>query len=225
MNIHTIVYKTLLAFGIKKNRMIIPMIPEKELLPTIDVNPLEKGQEDGNISTKELAIISQLVKNRRPKAILEIGTFDGRTTLNLANFSPDGAQVYTLDLPKKDMGQAKFAIEAGDGKYVNKETIGGRYGKNDGKITQLYGDSAMFDFSPFYGKIDFVFVDGSHSAPYAKNDSEVALRIIRPGGVILWHDYGVWKGVTKVLNAYYANDPRFKAIRHIDGTSFVIVKA
>jgi hypothetical protein len=30
------------------------------------------------------------------------------------------------------------------------------------KVVQLRGDSAAFDFSPFVGTVDFVFIDGAH---------------------------------------------------------------
>jgi len=45
------------------------------------------------------------------------------------------------------------------------ETSGTRYRGTvwEHKIQQLYGDSAAFDYTPYQGKIDFVFVDGSHT--------------------------------------------------------------
>lgn len=224
MTIRALVVTVLAFFGIKRNKPIVPKISIEETCGKITVDPIEKDETGGNISLQELHIISQIVKNEKPSTIFEIGTFNGRTTLNLDYFSPEGASVYTLDLPKKDLEKAKFGIEEGDRKYVEKNTIGDRYQKKANKIIQLYGDSATFDFSPYYGMIDIVFVDGAHSEPYAKNDTEVAFKLLRNGGVILWHDYGVWRGVTKVLNAYYKHDTRCKGIRHIDGTSLVYYK-
>jgi len=54
---------------------------------------------DGNAQTVEVAVINELVRRRLPSVLFEIGTFDGRTTSNLAASSPGGAVVYTLDLP------------------------------------------------------------------------------------------------------------------------------
>jgi len=34
-----------------------------------------------------------------------------------------------------------------------------------------------------------VFVDAGHTYRYVKSDTEKALKMLRPGGVILWHDY------------------------------------
>lgn len=224
MKIRTLLVKILAFFGIKRNRTIIPVISTEELFSVINVDPIEKEEANGNITLQELTIISQIVKNNKPKNIFEIGTFNGRTTLNLDYFSPQDGVVYTLDLPKKDIDSAKFGIEEGDRKYVDKNIIGERYQKKSSKIIQLYGDSATFDFNPYKGLIDFVFVDGAHSAPYAENDTEVAFKLLRKGGIILWHDYGVWAGVTKVLNNYYKKDTRFKNIKHIKGSCFVYYK-
>lgn len=224
MNIRLLLFRILSFFGIKRNRTIIPKVRVEALLPRIDVEPIEKEEANGNITLNELTIISQLIHDHKPQTIFEIGTFNGRTTINLAHFSPQEATVYTLDLPKEGLATAKFGIEEGDRKYVDKNVIGERYQKNTDKIVQLYGDSATFDFTPYYGTMDFVFVDGAHSAPYAENDTEVAFKLIRDGGIILWHDYGVWRGVTKVLNNYYRHDARFKNIQHIEGSCFVYYK-
>ena len=120
MKIRAIVVKILAFFGIKRNRTLIPKISNKELFPVIDVDPLEKEESNGNISVFELTVITQLVKNNQPKYIFEIGTFNGRTTMNLDHFSPSDAVVYTLDLPKEKLDATKFTIEEGDRKYVEK---------------------------------------------------------------------------------------------------------
>ena len=46
-----------------------------------------------------------------------------------------------------------------------------------------------FDYSPYHGRVDFVFIDGNHSIRYVASDTEQALKMLAPGGVILWHDY------------------------------------
>jgi predicted O-methyltransferase YrrM len=58
------------------------------------------------------------------------------------------------------------------------------------RIQILFGDSAVFDFSPHHGKIDLFFIDGAHSYDYVRSDTENALQCVRPGGVIAWHDFG-----------------------------------
>src|SRR5208282_5304838 len=48
--------------------------------------------------------------------------------------------------------------------------------------------AAAFDESPYAGRMDFVFVDGAHSADYVRNDSEKGWRMLREGGIMAWHD-------------------------------------
>lgn len=88
---------------------------------------------------------------------------------------------------------------------------------------QLRGDSATFDWSPHVGRAGLVFVDGSHAYDYVRKDSETAMRLVRPGGVVLWHDYGVWPGVNQALEEL---DARLGlGLVHIVGTSLVFWRA
>jgi hypothetical protein len=36
--------------------------------------------------------------------------------------------------------------------------------------------------------MDLIFVDGAHSYEYVKNDTVKGLEMLRPGGIIAWHD-------------------------------------
>lgn len=186
----------------------------------------EATWKDGNISLLELSVIIKIVKQYKPKRIFEIGTYDGRTTLNLACNSSEDAVVYTLDLPKKRSGLIPAAGFQGDESFVDKAVTGSRFLQSmdcKEKIIQLFGDSATFDFSPYENKIDLVFIDGAHTYNYILSDSEKALKMLRDGrGIILWHDYSwVWPEIAKALNRLYKTGSRFKDIRHIKGTSLV----
>jgi predicted O-methyltransferase YrrM len=187
---------------------------------------------DGNVSDFEIGVINRLVKYNNPKTLFEIGTFDGRTTLNMAAHSGGDALVYTLDLPLSSVDDTALKIDPGDRMFIEKAASGLRFCTTDMayKITQLYGDSATFDFSPYARKVDFLFVDGSHSYDYVIKDSLTALEIIRPNGIILWHDYAAegptaWPGVTKALEELYSGDARFSAMKNIAGTSIVMLQA
>src|SRR2546428_10219387 len=76
--------RSLTDLGIQPGRVVV------ELLPFTDGNPLPV----------ELFCLGALVRASGPRAIFEIGTFDGTTTLQLALNSPDDAVVWTLDLPQ-----------------------------------------------------------------------------------------------------------------------------
>ena len=178
---------------------------------------------NGNTSLQELAVLAALVAQRRPLRIFEIGTFDGRSTVNMAvNTTPD-AEVFTLDLPAGMASSTALTTDPHDIQFVEKPTSGARFAGADvsSRITQLRGDSATFDFGPYRGTVDLVFIDGSHSYEYVLSDSRNALDMLRAGGgVVLWHDYGVWPGVTRALNELHRRDHRFAGLRHVVDTSF-----
>jgi predicted O-methyltransferase YrrM len=196
-------------------------------IPIVVREPLHVA---GNVSPFELIIICKFVRALRPKRLFEIGTFDGRTTLNLAANSPTDAVVYTLDLPQAALDATHLPLEAADRQYIDKCTSGSRYVNTDREkqIVQLWGDSATFDFSPYKGNIDFVFVDGSHSYEYVLHDSRSALALLRDGkGLILWHDYGTpwWHGVTRALNELFLQIGVFGRLRRIEGTALACLAA
>ena len=88
------------------------------------------------------------------------------------------------------------------------------------RITQLMGDSATYDWSAHIGRAGLVFVDGSHAHDYVIADSDTAFALVAQKGVVIWHDYGVWDGVTRALEEIEAS--RHLGLRHVRGTSLVV---
>jgi predicted O-methyltransferase YrrM len=182
----------------------------------------------GNITPTEMMLICAFVRQRSPAVCFEIGTFDGRTTHNVAANQPPNGICYTLDLPPADVARAALPLASGDSTYIDKPASGSRMAPRDGaaRIVQLYGDSAAFDFSPYRGQIDLMFVDGSHSYEYVLSDSDAAWHAVKPGGLILWHDYDSrwWPGVTRALNQLQSADPRFANLRHLANTALCFME-
>jgi len=209
----------------KRHPTHLPAAAWSDLLERRPIRLVEVGKADGNVNLAELAVLAQAAAAARPGAlIVEIGTFDGRTTLNLAVNAPDGSRVVTLDLPPDD--RAAFALAPGERQYVDKPAPGVRFRDTAppwaaaaASITQVLGDSATFDWSPYRGQAGLVFVDGSHGYEYVRQDSETAFGLIAPGGMVLWHDYGRWEGVTRALDELEAE--RRLGLRHVRGTSLV----
>jgi len=206
-------------------RLVEPLLPEVEPASVVGGSPPVRVDEpieaDGNVTLLELLVICQIVRAREPKLLLEIGTFDGRTTLALAANAPAEARILTLDLPAEQLGRTVHAPERDEAVYVRKPRPGARFRGSpyESRIEQLSGDSVGFDFSPWFGRVDLVFVDGGHSYECVKSDSENALRVLREGGVVLWHDYDAWDGVTLALNELYRTDPRFAGLVRLRGTT------
>jgi len=185
----------------------------------------ETAKANGNVRISELAVLAHCAADVTDDGnVFEIGTFDGRTTLNLAMNLRGRGKVYTLDLPPET--PTRFDVESGERHFIDKPEPGARYRSAEktrpeavGKIVQLLGDSAAFDYSEYEGTCGLVFVDGSHAYDYAKADTETAVKLVRPGGIIVWHDYGVWKGVTTWLEEFEAGQGL--GLRAVSGTSLV----
>jgi predicted O-methyltransferase YrrM len=186
----------------------------------------EPRKENGNVRISELAILSAFAAQCRSGSnLFEIGTFDGRTTLNLALNAPPACAIYTLDLPPDQA--TVYQLAAGERHLVEKAATGSRYEKYRrrhpaviSRIHQFLGDSAAFDYSPYQNSCSLVFVDGSHAYDYAQSDTRAAMTIVEAGGIVVWHDYGIWEGVTKALEELEQRDRL--GLRNIRGTSLVI---
>lgn len=149
-----------------------------------------------------------------PRVIFEIGTFRGRSTLNFALNSPADCVIYTLDLPPGGQRAvlASPELTPADKKVIGESLTGVDYrgSEVERKIVQLYGDSREFDYSPFYGQVDLVFVDALKHYVAVRHDTEEALKMVRPGEAIIWHafaNYGDYHDVTRaVLDCLPAGD-------------------
>lgn len=184
--------------------LVPPVNPEEVIsdAASTGVEVLHPLPRPGGMRMDELMMLCLLVRDRQPQRLVEIGTADGRTTLNLALHAPDDAEILTFDLPPK----APSAIsESGpDYRQLDIAEPGGLFRGHSlaSKIHPIRQDSTTFDWSPYEGTVDFVFIDGAHDYASVRKDTENALRVVRPNGVILWHDYNnpVVDDVTVWLN-------------------------
>lgn len=181
----------------------------------------------GGTSDYETWVLSVLAT--QAKMLFEFGTCTGKTTYLWALNSPKDAKIKTLMLdPNQDQASK---IDSSDNS-VHMESRPSE-SKNlrlyysdtpeESKIEQFLMDSLKFDESQFEKQFDIVFVDASHYYDFVKSDSEKALRMIKPGGLVLWHDYrGPWgeKGVFKYLNELNTQ----LELMHIKDTSLVAYK-
>lgn len=153
----------------------------------------------------DLLTLCLLCRALEPRIVFEIGTFVGYTSLHMALNSPPEARIFTLDLPPGDRGTA-LSTTATDHKLIDRDVGTAVFEGSEvaRKIERLYGDSATFDFSPWHGDVDLFFIDGAHSYEYVRSDTLHAMRCARPGGVVVWHDYGRMeqRGVTRWLHEF-----------------------
>ena len=206
----------------------LPEVSWKDCTTRRSIKIWEHEKENGNVRISEIGILSALAADCRDGTnLFEIGTFDGRTTLNLALNSPAQCTIYTLDLPPDH--ETMFSLAEGERHMVDKPKPGSRYEGHRvtypavvGKIHQLLGDSAAFDYTPYENSCSLVFVDGSHNYDYVMSDTRAAMEMTNVGGVVIWHDYGVWEDVTRALDELEQREGY--GLRNISGTSLVYWK-
>lgn len=142
-------------------------------------------------------VLALITAHVRPRRIFEIGTGTGEGTVLMAAQAPE-ASIDTLDLGD---APASLGEQGGDAPLAHVE-VGRAYRESPyaERITQHLGDSARFDYAPFRGEMDMVFVDGAHTYDYVRSDSRTALSLARPGGVVVWDDCHLYHpGVAQAL--------------------------
>lgn len=159
---------------------------EVSLLPDL-------GKVIGGVNPRELWVLAGFALGAR--RLFEFGTATGRTTYVWARNAAEDALVGTLTLPPD--GIAGYRADAADSDEATAIAVAETRFRTfvfDGtdvepKIRLYLCDSKEFDESEWVGACDCVFVDGSHAYSYVRSDSAKAMRMVRPGGAVLWHDY------------------------------------
>ena len=157
-------------------------IKDLQISITDDIIEVDKVQFK-NGDTYDFELIEFLCLLGKNKNVFELGTYRGRTTHNIAL---NAKEVYTFD----------YGSNLSPGGYD--DYIVGEVYKSKGhtNITQLIGDSLTFDFSPYYGMFDLVYLDAGHTEEYVKNDWELSKKLIKPSGCIVVDDAS-WPDVIK----------------------------
>ncbi len=154
---------------------------------------------------REQVIMNALVRVKRPEVVFEFGTAVGVTTYNLFKNTQDTTQIYTFDWkipPTKNPELTEL--------FQNP------------RVHYIEGSSLTYDFSRFYDSCDFIFVDGGHEFAFVVKDTLNALKMIKKGGMILWHDFGAnFPDVVACINSFAEKYP----IRRIDETTFAVLIA
>ena len=213
--------------SVNGDQAVVKKCKIEQLLPHHDTIPVEllnykyqPGTDgDGSVPPHELEVICKIVRYKQPHTILEFGTYEGDTTLRLGANSQ--AEIYTFDLPPEGHKDYTKPLAKDPELDVYPVTPGIKFHGTPWahRIHQIFADTQTYDFSQFYGKLDVVFVDACHHYEFVLHDSINALKMIRPGGVIIWHDYASYApGVMQALNKISKKFP----LLHIEGTSLAV---
>jgi hypothetical protein len=201
----------------------VPVVPMKELIDQPrEIRLYDFLPEEGNVSALELLCLCLLVRRSSARVVLELGTYNGNTALQLAANAGDAAVVITVDLPPG--AQAPEQADNFDSGCVDSVHRGQlRFVGTDmeQRIRPVAGNTLELDFASLCqpAKPDLIFIDAGHSYECVRNDSEKSLGVLASGGTIVWHDYSqTWPGVYNYLNELAGTLP----LVNIAGTSLVV---
>ena len=227
-------------YGLFGWRMIkrqgLPQRQFHELFKTPEHVPIDLLATTGHLThwdanyAKDAFYLALLARVLSPRRIFEIGTLHGYTALLFALNTPPDTVIYTLDLPPNGSCSPSLPTTISDNEHIvahahyahSPECLYSAHPAGK-KVSQLYGDSAHFDFAPYHEKVDLFFVDGAHSYEYVRSDSLNAVSCTRRGGVIVWHDYGRWgvNGVSRWLHQFARTG---RDVCRLPGSSLAILK-
>jgi hypothetical protein len=171
----------------------------------------------------ELIALGAVARVLQPSLVVEFGTFMGGSTLALASNMTGTGKIVTFDLDPASRRTHVHGMGVGVPDFeLGSLFRGTRY---EEVIEQRYSNSIDLVAADLVGKADLVFVDADHTYDYVKKDTLLAIKLLKPGGSILWHDYS-WDrsssecvGVTKTVNEF---SDEFGGCCQIAGTRFAI---
>lgn len=143
----------------------------------------------------EIIEFLKILKVKKPKVILEIGTAKGGTLFLFSKVASNDATIISLDLPKGEFG---------GGYSVFKIPLYKSFSRGKQKIHLVRADShkkeTLKKIKSILGnkKIDFLFIDGDHTYEGVKKDFNMYSPLVKDSGIIAFHDIIVTEKPTEV---------------------------
>lgn len=124
------------------------------------------------------------VRDKQPKAILEVGTWNGVRASQMLSLSPD-SKYYGFDLfeeanPETDKEEMNVKPHYYQDSVMDRLT---------GWDVQLYKGNTRDTLAAFAETVDFVWLDGGHSVETIRSDWENIKRCLAPDAWVFFDDY------------------------------------
>ena len=171
-------------------------------MPTATIDTARAEAITGWMSRGELRWLAEHALTA--KTIIEIGSFQGRSTRALADHCP--GVVFAVDpwsdYANDDNSQATWIHNHG-GSW---EAIAAAFHEHladhlaTGRVIPITKPSTIARLV-LGAPVDLVFIDGDHRYEACKQDIELYRDLVRPGGILAGHDYGRsdWPGVERAV--------------------------
>lgn len=195
------------------------IVPKAPLANALDgtLEDFQIQEQQTNPEHWEQSLILALAYRLDAKCIFEFGPLATSRSAKLAPELGDEASTIVTNQSKSgEMASSRLHLAA----ILKPEAIA--RAEVIRHVDALHGPDARLAYAMYINECDLVIVEATHDYEYVRCDSLTALQLAKPGGVILWTDYGVAAGVTRCLNELYQTLPCLRTLRHISGTSLCI---
>ena len=162
-------------------------LPEKELVTTETFS--ETPRHGWNSEPDVCEFIGSLIKMQGAKAVLEIGVFEGETSVKMIEALPQGGYYAGIDIND----HRKHKLE-----------------RSGVAVDFILGESIKVIKGMPSEHFDFIFVDGDHSWANILPEFKEIERVIAKGGVIAYHDTLHIPDVSELMR--YVNDYMYNVV-------------
>ena len=134
----------------------------------------------------EIYVLLQVLSNKQPKVVLEIGTGRGGTLFLLTRVAAPNAIIISIDLPGGEFGDNAFPLW--------KNPLYESFARKNQQIhlirSSSQDDAAILKLKKILdgNKIDFLLIDGNHCYENVKADFYNYLPFVNHYGIIVFHD-------------------------------------
>lgn len=161
----------------------------------------------------EPEVLLALISSVNPVRVAEFGVNEGLTARFLLDNIPSIQHYIGVDITARSNYKMEHGIQQRE-----KSLRPGYFANASDKFRLILHENGSLDCSAAeFGRVGAVFVDGDHGRKAVEHDTALARLIVKPGGIIVWHDYHAHGtvGVQDVLEEQYAAGA---PIQYVEGT-------
>jgi len=159
----------------------------------------ESDEIQTHLTPPEKAKLHDLAKTVKNGFAVEIGSFIGASSCFIAAGIDCNSKIICIDTWQND------AMSEGKRDTYNEFISNTKSYQNKIIMIKDYSSNAINKIKDFANEIDLLFIDGDHTYEGCKKDWDLYFKLVRRGGIVVFHDTGWAEGVIKVIkeDAYF----------------------
>lgn len=198
------------AFAVDTAYNVRRMTPHLRL-----IEPIEVGGKAihglGATFPEELQLFYRAANNVADGVVVEIGSFHGKSTAVFAS-AMDSGRVVSVDINHRD---TFFQTLERNSVSEKVDTITMDSGLAAAEFARQYPDTL----------IDVLYIDGSHERDFFKKDVVNWVPLLKPGGMLLCHDYLWCSDIVEIVFENIVRSSEFEQFGSVDYTFYATKKA